>query len=55
MRYFSEAVHFFEEFKFLCNEMFYLDGEIKKHFKCKHFFEAFKFYFTKNSIVLSKQ
>jgi len=34
---------FFEEFKFLYNEMFCLDRKIKKHFKCKHFFEVFQF------------
>jgi len=33
---------FFEEFRFLCNEMFCLDREIKKHFKCKYFFEGFQ-------------
>jgi len=31
-RVFSEAIYFFEEFRFLCNEMFCLDREIKKHF-----------------------
>jgi len=38
IEYFNEAIHFFEEFIFLCNEMLCLDREIKKHFKCKHFF-----------------
>ena len=38
IEYFNEAIHFFEEFRFLCNEMLCLDREIKKHFKCKHFF-----------------
>jgi len=33
---------FFEEFRFLCNEMLCLDTEIKNHFKCKHFFEGFQ-------------
>jgi len=42
IEYFNEAIHFFEEFRFLCNEMFCLDREIKKHFKCKHFFEGFQ-------------
>jgi len=34
IEYFNEAIHFFEEFRFLCNEMLCLDREIKKHFKC---------------------
>jgi len=40
--YFNEAVHFFEEFTFLCNEMLCLDREIKNHFICKNFFEGFQ-------------
>jgi len=38
IEYFNEVIHFFEEFRFLCNEMLCLDTEIKKHFKYKHFF-----------------
>jgi len=34
IKYFNEAINFFEEFRFLCNEMLCLDREIKKHFKC---------------------
>jgi len=42
IEYFNEAIHFFEEFIFLCNEILCLDREIKKHFKCKYFFEGFQ-------------
>jgi len=42
IEYFNEAIHFFEEFSFLCNEMLCLDREIKKHFKCKSSFEGFQ-------------
>jgi len=42
IEYFNEAIHFFEEFRFICNEIFCLDREIKKHFKCRHVFEGFQ-------------
>jgi len=33
---------FFEELRFLCDEILCLDREIKKHLKCKHFVEVFQ-------------
>ena len=42
IEYFNEVIHFFEEFRLLCNEMLCLDTKIKKHFKCKHFSEGFQ-------------
>jgi len=41
IEYFNEAIHFFKNLD-LCNEMLCLDRKIKKHFKCKHFFEGFQ-------------
>ena len=35
-------IHLFGEFKILCDEMFCLYREIKKHLKCMHFFEVFQ-------------
>jgi len=42
MEYFNETIQFFEELRFFYNEMLYLNREIKKHLKCKHFFEVFQ-------------
>jgi len=42
IEYFNKVIHFFEEFRLLCNKMLCLDTKIKKHFKCKHFFEGFQ-------------
>jgi len=36
------VIHLFGEFDILCKEMLCLDGEIKKHLKCMHFFEVFQ-------------
>ena len=42
MEHFNEVIHFFEEFRFLCDEILCLDREIEKNLKCKHFFEVFQ-------------
>jgi len=42
MRQFKRVIYLFEEFEILCNEMFCLDREIKKHLKGMHFFEVFQ-------------
>jgi len=42
MRQLKRVIHLFGEFKILCNKMFCLDREIKKHLKSMHFFEVFQ-------------
>jgi len=54
IEYFNEVIHFFEEFRFFCNEMLCLDREIKKHSKYKHFFEGFQLAKLVEIQILSK-
>ena len=42
MNQFKRVIQLFGEFEILCNEIFCLDREIKKHLKCMHFFEVFQ-------------